>query len=1105
VSGSDVFLAELVEEIARRLQSGEEVEVETYAAAHPKLADQLRRLWPTVLALAGLGGSVARGEVAAATGPAELGVLGDFRLVREIGRGGMGIVYEAEQISLSRRVALKVLSFAAALDNRYLQRFKHEAQIAGHLNHSNIVPVFMVGCERNVHYYAMQLIEGRTLGALIRELRQSSVPSPVDTRIQPALVEGPSPAAVQTIREVARSTEHSPLDPLLFRTRVRLILQAAEALEYAHEQGIVHRDIKPGNLLIDARGKLWVSDFGLAQLQTDLALTVTGDLVGTLRYMSPEQTLGRRVALDPRTDIYSLGATLYELLTLEPVFTGTDRQELLNQITQEEPRPLRQLNKMIPVELETIVLKAMAKEVDQRYATAREFADDLCRFLENKPIRARRPTLTDRLTKWCRRHRSLVVAAAVFLILAVLGLTAGMVRIEYERDRTARERDEVLKRESLLRQMLYCQDMNMAQRAWESGRLAWMRELLDRHRPAGNGEADLRGFEWDYLDGLWRHAPREVASVAGHASEAYFVTYSPDGRMLASSGKDGYVRFWDAQTLRPVREALSHQDEVNEIAFTSDGRWLASSSDDGLVCLWDLHEPTPRPEQLIKSTTWITSLAVSPDGKKLAASGRAGIIWQWDVATRNLLGEVDLQAGAVGSLAYSPDSRTLAAATNRSGAVLLDATPLRMRTACDQAEAAESVCLSRDGNTLAVGHSYGGEITLWDVSSARRRLTLKGHQSNVESIAFSEDNSLLVSGGNDGTICFWDFPSGTLRSVTDGYGVGVWSVAFSRGFGRLATANGDGTIRLWNVPARPNHRTLPLDMVGVAGVAFHPDNRSLTSYTLGGSLQEIDTVSGRSCEEPWTHEGGVCAVALTPDGQACVMGSASGQLIFQDRISPTLNGAGGPRHRREVRRARGIQALAISPDGTRAAFVGKDDPTVWTWDLASDQKKELTVLAAPCACLAYSPDGTVLAAWGGPEVRLLGATDGQRQTSLLRHSGNVSSIAFSPDGTTVATGGADKTVKLWEASTGKEFANLFRHRALISAVTFTPDGRTLASGDVGGKVVLWHVARGAELISLETAAPIYSLAFSPDGTLLACGGGMPRQKGIITLWNGSRE
>ena len=376
--------------------------------------------------------------------------LGDFLLVREIGRGGMGVVYEAVQRSLNRKVALKVLPFAAALDARQLQRFKNEAQAAAGLHHPHIVPVFGVGCERGVHYYAMQIIDGQTLAAMIADLRQRSG-WPAHPEAQPTTPHDPQAPAADTAPQAAASTERAPRDRAYFRRVAELGIQAAEALDHAHALGIVHRDVKPANLMVDGRGTLWVTDFGLAYIQSDARLTMTGDLVGTLRYMSPEQALANRVVMDHRTDVYSLGATLYELLTLEPVFAGGDRQELLRQIALEEPKPLRRVNGAIPAELETIVLKAMERSPADRYATAMELADDLRRFLEDKPIRARRPTLRQKAAKWARRNRPTVIAAtiAAFVITAVLAGAAGF-GYQHEQDRLTREKDNFQTRQERL-------------------------------------------------------------------------------------------------------------------------------------------------------------------------------------------------------------------------------------------------------------------------------------------------------------------------------------------------------------------------------------------------------------------------------------------------------------------------------------------------------------------------------------------------------------------------------------------------------------------------------------------------------------------------------
>jgi eukaryotic-like serine/threonine-protein kinase len=484
------ILAELIEGLTARLQAGETVDPSACARQYPQYAEQIGELLPALEALAGVHAArrkprdFPRAEPEPAIG---LGKLGDYRLLREIGRGGMGIVYEAEQVSLNRRVALKVLPFAAAIDPVQLRRFRTEAQAAAHLHHTNIVPVFATGSEQGVYYYAMQYIEGQSLARVIDEMRtlcrknnsasianckleadsSSNLPSQArvarcesskgvarsSTSIEDSGRTTPlhAAAAASTVAELdARNSTRPDLassildartaggTPCFFRLAANLGIQAAEALEYAHGCGIVHRDIKPANLLIDARGTLWITDFGLARLQNESGLTASGDLVGTLRYMSPEQARVRPGLVDHRTDIYALGVTLYELLTLEPACPGRDRQELLNHLALEQTVFPRHRNKAIPRDLETIILKALSRNPDERYASARALADDLRSFLADKPICARRPTVVERLRKWTRRHRKIMRAALAAAILAVALLAGSLVFMVHERDRARR-------------------------------------------------------------------------------------------------------------------------------------------------------------------------------------------------------------------------------------------------------------------------------------------------------------------------------------------------------------------------------------------------------------------------------------------------------------------------------------------------------------------------------------------------------------------------------------------------------------------------------------------------------------------------------------------
>jgi serine/threonine protein kinase len=468
----DERLAAVLDRYMTELErTGVPPDVDRLVAQHPDLADELRSYVDSLQVLhqmtAGLRPADRSSGGTSTTGSKRLG---DYEIVREIGRGGMGVVYEARQLSLNRQVALKVLPFAAMLDERQIARFRTEAQAAAQLHHGNIVPVYAVGQERGVHYFAMQLIAGQSLELAIRELRgaQSSnerqmevrhahadvstaptvgnrqtpegeAPEP-KTRVPVSRLGGslalPARADRETVVESAFSTRVSTRSRTYCHSMARLVLQAAEALHHAHQLGVIHRDVKPSNLLLDRDGRLWVTDFGLARMQTDAGVTISGDIVGTVRYMSPEQAAGTPALVDARTDVYSLGATLYELLTLQPAHRGESRAEILRNIESVEPASPRSLNPSTPFDLETITLRALAKARDERYSTAQELADDLRRFLNGEPTHARRPTLLDRASKWALRHRRSVALAGAFLVVLTIVSAAAAVLVFREKGRT---------------------------------------------------------------------------------------------------------------------------------------------------------------------------------------------------------------------------------------------------------------------------------------------------------------------------------------------------------------------------------------------------------------------------------------------------------------------------------------------------------------------------------------------------------------------------------------------------------------------------------------------------------------------------------------------
>jgi WD40 repeat protein/serine/threonine protein kinase len=1076
----DQQLAEVVAEMTDRLHAGEPVDVEQYIARHPELADRLRPLVAALDLLARFSSSAGSKRVLGRFGAGEgtSGTLGDFRILREVGRGGMGIVYEAEQVSLGRRVALKVLPFSATMDPRQLQRFLNEARAAAGLHHTNIVPVFAVGSERGVHYYAMQFIEARTLADLIDQRRGGVVS-------QGPMGSGPAAAPATTARVAAAATSAAPPDAAYFRRAAEWGIQAAEALDCAHALGVVHRDVKPGNLLVDTAGRLWVTDFGLAQIRTDVRLTASGDLVGTLRYMSPEQALARRLVIDHRTDVYSLGATLYELLTLRPVFEGGDRQELLRQIAFEEPKALRRIDKAIPAELETIVLKAIEKDPADRYTTAQELADDLRRQLADRPIRARRPSLLHRAAKWLRRHRGLVGAAVAFLVLAVGVLGVSLAVIAGERAEALRQRDAARKQETravelaaIARARLYVADIGLAHDAWQNNDLQRARELLAHHIPEP-GEEDVRGFEWYYLARL-----AQGMDLRNRGGAVLHVAFSPGGRLLASAGQDGLVRLWDMTTRQLEGVCRGHQGEVNWACFSPDGRRLASAGDDGTVRLWDVAARTQvRLFGTAGSRTHdgeAVAVVFSADGRTLASGGDDKIIKLWDVATGRRLQELRGHTGRIDCLALSPDGKTLASACPDGTVWLWDLVTRQAVTLVQDGEAA-AVAFAPHRPLLAVAcRGPTNAVAIWDLTQFRKTATLASHGA-AESVIFLDD-SRVAAGHELGEVVVWALPRRQEERSWVAHSRRIWSVAFSAERGLLASAGAEGLIdlRAWPppVPGETLERGHPAT---ITALSYSPDGKMLAVGRSDGRVLLSD--AGRGASQAEFRAGGpVYALAFDPQGALLGAGTVDGYTHVWDLAGRRLLVELGDDKW-------GIPAVDLR-DGCRLAFNGADGAMQF-WDLAPGQAPRRLSHRIPNAYVAaFSPNGRLLATGEAGHIRLWEAAAVEPRAVLKTAGGVATRMAFSPDGQwLVGVSVDDGELRSWDTATGQSRLVYSEGGRAVAAIAVSPDGKTLASAGNGDRVRLWSTVTGQELFALRvpSAQAISALAFAPDGRTLVAG------------------
>jgi WD40 repeat protein/serine/threonine protein kinase len=1095
----DQAFDDLVCEVSAKLEAGEGVDLDAIAVEHPEHADRLRKLLPTLEAMAELGHSDSGlfATSAASRGPAEpkTGVLGDYRILREIGRGGMGVVYEAEQVSLRRKVALKVLPFAAMLDQRQLQRFQKEARAAASLRHPNIVQVHFVGCERAVHFYAMDYIEGQTLAELITHLRRleasgGKIPQDAEKAVSdladtltsgrfasPNACSAPNVPTAADMHEqtpggtaetkrtphAAISTERSTKSAAYFRSIAEIGVQVAEALDHAHEHGVVHRDVKPANVILDNGGKPWVTDFGLARIDSPspaagegrgegLTLTVTGDLLGTVRYMSPEQALAKRIVVDHRTDVYSLGATLYELLTLQPVFSGQDRQELLRQIAFEEPKSPRKLNKAIPEELEIIVTKAMAKNPAERYDTAQELADDLRRFLEYRPILARRLSFPFRLSRWCKRNPIAAALIALLVFLAVAGpavavnqsyLASAHMKASERADEEARRARQAATRERRIRRQtyrhLYNADMNSVQHAWDEASTERAIELLRRHLPTSERE-DLRGFEWYHF---WQKCHPQVRTL-DHESEVLAVAFSPDGQTVATGSHDHTVKLWQSSTGNVKTTLKGHLGSVRSVAFSPDGALLASGSDDHSVKVWDVNTG-----ELVASLNAheerVSSVVFSPNGKTLASGSRDRTVKLWQLpGFREQLAITG--SGRIDAMTFSPDGQLLASAGLRHGVQVHDIETGELRWKPESVGCFYSVTFSPNGEILARG---GPGLKLWNCKTRELMATYLGPEVQVNAIAFSADGKKLAAGGYDRRLRLWTVQDGELLATYQGHSDWITSVAFCPDGSTAASTSCDGTTKLWRV------------------------DEGLPRNCLRSHLRRLD------------------CVAFSPDGKLAASAGEDGAVKLWQGTTGELQ--------QILEQGKHVGAVTFSPDGTLLASASYRDDLIKLWSV-DDGKLVVTLegrQSTPKAgwssscyrSVAFSPDGMTLASAGLNEsVQLWDISSQKELSSLTGHSGFVQSVAFSPTGGTLASGGTDMTVRLWDARSGRLLQTLTGHSRLVSAVVFSPDGRTLASASQDHTVKLWDVNAGTLRDTLKGHVDhVCTVAFSPDGKTLATG------------------
>lgn len=1027
----------------------------------------------------------------------------DYQFLHEIARGGMGVVFKAHQISLNRIVAVKMILAGRLANTTELARFRSEAQTAAGLQHPNIVAIHEVGEVNGQPFFSMDYVEGESLGQLTRN------------------------------------------QPLPARRAAAYLKAIAEAVQYAHCQGVLHRDLKPSNILIDQNDQPRITDFGLAkrlegmQLPSpDPELTLTGQVLGSPNFMSPEQAAGDRTAVGVASDVYSSGALLYQLLTGRPPFAGETLPQTLRLLSEADAAPPRVLNPAVPRDLETICLKCLQKDPVRRYSTAKALAEDLGRFLKGEPIRARGVGPAEKLWRWCRRNRALAGAsgAVTLLLLTVaLGSPLALLRIDRERKRAQenarseleqrhkaeangakaeqtarleaqqRARAEQLAEEN--RWNVYADRIKVAQEALEQGDVERTKQLLDSLRPQ-QGQKDLRGFDWYFL---WQQYHSEKLSLPGVYGLGPKLAVSPDGESLATY--DGVIHLYSLSNGVERCQFLGPTSLVHQIIFSPRDGVLASAAEDGTVRLW---EPSTRKQSKTFqfATNSIGAIAFSTDGRLLAAvegtrvrrggnpserflpEPRTGRMAVWDVASEKLKPTIEGSVTGVLDLAFRPNSSTLLFSSADRRVRLVDAETgktLAIRT--NSGGTPFGVCFLPNGREIAeacwVGHDDSGQITILDGETLQEKRRFGSPAGKVLCLAVSPDGSKIASAGADCLLRLWETSTGIEQEVLAGHTSPILALAFSPQGDRLTSA-GEQSVKVWDVNG-PSVRQ-PIKTQNCFSVAFSPDGKLLACGGRNVEIREAST--GKLLRVLPDYTDFDIRVGFSPDGTVL---SAVGQDA-KPRLWDTSDWRVWERSRSKI----DFSGLAASSEDGHTLAVCADDSSVQFYNTSTQELlDQIRQLPEAPFFMGFSSDHTFLTGGKNLIIWELATKTIKRRLPMF-----IGELQLSRSGRWLGVSRDRGPVGVYELPGAKLHARFSGERDQLWGFGFSHDERVLATASWDGTVKLWHILSGQELLSIPSGAGVvWTVAFAPADRMLAfgCGQTAPNSGQVVILRAASSE
>ncbi len=1147
-SDRDDLFGALADEFVSRHQRGESPKLAEYCERYPALTEDIRTLFPTLIALEG-----AKQASVESVAP-HIERVGKYQLLRKIGRGGMGTVYEAQHETLGRRVAVKVLTQRLAADQQGLARFQREARAVAKLHHSNIVPLFDVGVEDEHRFFAMQLISGRSLDVALNEARSSvsgnlmtsdtgrSSTSSADLSTQQRIT------ALNALADVSDTGDSSKHRAFMYKWVANVGAQIADALHYSHSHGVLHRDVKPSNILIDESGVAWLSDFGLAKFEDD-DITQTGEFVGTLRYMPPERFQSQ---CDERADIYALGITLYELLTLNPAFIAKDRMSTVWQISNTELPPIRTLNPSVPKDLDTIISKACEKDRAARYRSAEAFADDLRRFMQDQPVKARQIGVVGLYFRWAKRNKVLAAAlasiAALLMVIAIGSVTMlvhqSKLRLEAETNATnARIAGEKAARaqasaekslkqaeqsERDRRRRQYFAEINLAaQRIGHTGGLRQIADVTARW----NNEADSEklGWEWYYLRTVCMNTATVLSEQSGDVVIA--ASWSPDDKrvVVAYEDKDVWgdrrphtLEIRDGETGATLIVLEGHTAPVTAVDWHPDREFIATASKDQTIRLWQAE--TGECVKQLGPFPGLQLVRWSPDGRQLAFSSiEDSNSWLSRIAAttpdeisgtsfdENEVMRLPTIKGFLANreLSWSPDGTRIAVGmlTGEYGQVLKTAVwDLPTGQVVKAPFPSASVRWKPEGHELwqYLTCKPSGEIQLWDAELARQVGIFFGHTAQLNSFKFSPDGRRLLSGGFDKTVRIWDIESRQTIRICQQHPGAIRTATWNRKGDRVLSGSWQMETRCWNIDenririiANSNGvsaKQLPQHgkTTEVLDLSWHPNGNWLATSAVPGLMRVWDVNGGHLVSE---------SVEPHKWFDDCSWNATGTKLAY---CGSGINLCDTYSEEMQIREAHKDWIVSVDwhPEADKIlAARNKDLLIVGVGE--NQQPRTLATVPTRYLSVKWNPVAPNLVAASTLKAIFIYdvADDGREVMEFDGHSNSIWSIHWSPDGKKLASSSDDGKAIIWDASSGELLHTLLGHNNQVRRVRWSPDGQRLATAGNDATVKLWDANSGDEIMSLnDLHSSVRCVEWSPDGRKLAAGS----LNGDVIIWDATR-